>query len=170
MIWNCGSYKFDTRMPIVMGILNVTPDSFSDGGSYAGEDEAVRAFMAKANPAALRESAARMAEAIERGLHVHHRVHAQAAVDRRAHLLLPDARERLLGHLAGLVIGEALHHRLVLLGRLLHVRRPELLQALREPELRPRIRRRQARRLAEERQRLGRSASAPADVSASARA
>jgi cobaltochelatase CobN len=32
------------------------------------EDEAVRAFMAEANPAALRESAARLAEAIERGL------------------------------------------------------------------------------------------------------
>lgn len=32
------------------------------------EDEAVRAFMAEANPAALRESAARMAEAIDRGL------------------------------------------------------------------------------------------------------
>ena len=45
MIWNCGPYKFDTRMPIVMGILNVTPDSFSDGGSYAGEDEAVRAGL-----------------------------------------------------------------------------------------------------------------------------
>ena len=32
------------------------------------EDEAVRAFMVEANPAALRESAARMAEAIDRGL------------------------------------------------------------------------------------------------------
>ena len=58
------------------------------------------------------------------------------------------------------MIGEALDHRLVLLGRLLHVRRPERLQALREPELRPRIGRRQTRRLAEERQRLGRPAGA----------
>jgi len=73
----------------------------------------------------------------------------------RAHLVVTDARERLLGHLADLVIGEALDHRLVLLGRLLDVRRPEFRQALREPELRPRIGRRQARRLAEERQRLG---------------
>jgi cobaltochelatase CobN len=32
------------------------------------EDEAVRAFMAEANPAALRETAARLAEALERGL------------------------------------------------------------------------------------------------------
>ena len=45
MIWNCGSYKFDTKMPIVMGILNVTPDSFSDGGSYANVDDAVSAGL-----------------------------------------------------------------------------------------------------------------------------
>lgn len=45
MIWNCGSYKFDTKMPIVMGILNVTPDSFSDGGSYATVDDAVAAGL-----------------------------------------------------------------------------------------------------------------------------
>jgi cobaltochelatase CobN len=32
------------------------------------EDEKVRAFMAEANPAALRETAARLAEALERGL------------------------------------------------------------------------------------------------------
>ena len=64
------------------------------------------------------------------------------------------------GHLAGLVLGEALDHRLVLLGRLLDVRRPERLQALREPELRPRISRRQTGRLTEERQRLGRPAGA----------
>ena len=46
MIWNCGPYKFDTRMPIVMGILNVTPDSFSDGGSYASVEDAVQAARA----------------------------------------------------------------------------------------------------------------------------
>lgn len=34
MQWKCGSYSFDTKMPIIMGILNVTPDSFSDGGLY----------------------------------------------------------------------------------------------------------------------------------------
>ncbi|HEX5596251.1 MAG TPA: dihydropteroate synthase [Micromonosporaceae bacterium] len=28
--------------PVVMGVLNVTPDSFSDGGRYAGLDDAVR--------------------------------------------------------------------------------------------------------------------------------
>jgi dihydropteroate synthase len=32
--------------PLLMGILNVTPDSFSDGGSYAGADDAVRAALA----------------------------------------------------------------------------------------------------------------------------
>lgn len=34
MIWRCSQYDFDTRMPIIMGILNVTPDSFSDGGQH----------------------------------------------------------------------------------------------------------------------------------------
>lgn len=31
--------------PIVMGVLNVTPDSFSDGGRYPGVDDAVRAAL-----------------------------------------------------------------------------------------------------------------------------
>ncbi len=30
------------QMPLVMGIVNVTPDSFSDGGQFFGRDEAVR--------------------------------------------------------------------------------------------------------------------------------
>ena len=34
MIWRCADFEFDTKMPIVMGILNVTPDSFSDGGEH----------------------------------------------------------------------------------------------------------------------------------------
>lgn len=45
MIWRCGSYSFDSRTPVIMGILNVTPDSFSDGGSYASIDEAVAAGL-----------------------------------------------------------------------------------------------------------------------------
>lgn len=41
MIWNCSTFSFDTKMPIVMGILNLTPDSFSDGGQHASFDAAV---------------------------------------------------------------------------------------------------------------------------------
>lgn len=41
MIWKCGRFKFDSRMPIVMGILNVTPDSFSDGGEHDGFETAL---------------------------------------------------------------------------------------------------------------------------------
>lgn len=41
MIWQCSQHKFDTGMPIIMGILNVTPDSFSDGGTHATLNEAV---------------------------------------------------------------------------------------------------------------------------------
>ena len=50
MIWKCGSYSFDTKMPIIMGILNVTPDSFSDGGlhnEYEAAVEHARAMMAE---------------------------------------------------------------------------------------------------------------------------
>lgn len=53
MIWNCSGYKFDTRMPFVMGILNVTPDSFSDGGSYADCDQALAAARKMAEEGAL---------------------------------------------------------------------------------------------------------------------
>lgn len=41
MIWNCGRFKFDSQTPVVMGILNVTPDSFSDGGQHFDTKEAI---------------------------------------------------------------------------------------------------------------------------------
>lgn len=41
-ILRCGNREIDLSRPCVMGILNVTPDSFSDGGRYAGVDAALR--------------------------------------------------------------------------------------------------------------------------------
>lgn len=41
MLWRCGKYSFDSRMPVIMGILNVTPDSFSDGGQHNTFDAAL---------------------------------------------------------------------------------------------------------------------------------
>ncbi|MEX6504242.1 dihydropteroate synthase [Pseudomonas zhanjiangensis] len=38
----CGSRLLDLARPQVMGILNVTPDSFSDGGRYSQRDAALR--------------------------------------------------------------------------------------------------------------------------------
>jgi dihydropteroate synthase len=38
----CGSRFLDLTHPQVMGILNITPDSFSDGGRYAQRDAALR--------------------------------------------------------------------------------------------------------------------------------
>ena len=35
MIWRCRGRNIDLTRPVVMGILNVTPDSFSDGARYA---------------------------------------------------------------------------------------------------------------------------------------
>ena len=41
-IWQCGSHQFDlSKRPYIMGILNVTPDSFSDGGLHNGVTQAV---------------------------------------------------------------------------------------------------------------------------------
>lgn len=37
-----GRRTLDLSQPVVMGVLNVTPDSFSDGGRFLGRDEALR--------------------------------------------------------------------------------------------------------------------------------
>jgi dihydropteroate synthase len=41
MLWRCRHRTIDLTRPVVMGILNVTPDSFSDGGRYAGAEAAL---------------------------------------------------------------------------------------------------------------------------------
>lgn len=33
-VWCCGRFRLDLSAPLVMGVLNVTPDSFSDGGQH----------------------------------------------------------------------------------------------------------------------------------------
>jgi dihydropteroate synthase len=37
----CGRFQLDLGLPAVMGVLNVTPDSFSDGGRFLDADAAV---------------------------------------------------------------------------------------------------------------------------------
>ncbi len=42
--WRCGRFLFDfasRKRPLVMGILNATPDSFSDGGKFRTADDAI---------------------------------------------------------------------------------------------------------------------------------
>ena len=39
--FSCGKYQLTLNRPHVMGIVNVTPDSFSDGGKYSSTDLAV---------------------------------------------------------------------------------------------------------------------------------
>ena len=41
MTWSCRQYKIDLSSTRVMGIVNVTPDSFSDGGLYVRPGDAV---------------------------------------------------------------------------------------------------------------------------------
>ena len=40
-VLRCGSQVLDLSQPVVMGILNVTPDSFSDGGKFVAVEQAV---------------------------------------------------------------------------------------------------------------------------------
>ena len=40
MIWQTSRFRIDLTRPQVMGIVNATPDSFSDGGRYASADAA----------------------------------------------------------------------------------------------------------------------------------
>ncbi len=41
-VLHCGKHTLDLSRPQVMGILNVTPDSFSDGGRFHGMDAALQ--------------------------------------------------------------------------------------------------------------------------------
>jgi dihydropteroate synthase len=41
MFLHCGPHTLDLRTPIVMGVLNVTPDSFSDGGLWFDSTRAI---------------------------------------------------------------------------------------------------------------------------------
>jgi dihydropteroate synthase len=42
MHWQTARFRIDLTQPLVMGIVNVTPDSFSDGGHHASADAARR--------------------------------------------------------------------------------------------------------------------------------
>jgi dihydropteroate synthase len=41
-VWQTSRFKIDLVQPRVMGIVNVTPDSFSDGGAHASTETALR--------------------------------------------------------------------------------------------------------------------------------
>ena len=41
MLLDCAGKSLDLSQPQVMGVLNVTPDSFSDGGDFSSVTEAV---------------------------------------------------------------------------------------------------------------------------------
>jgi dihydropteroate synthase len=74
MQWHCRHRVIDLTRPVVMGILNVTPDSFSDGNRYSNVDAALeRAKVICAEGAAIidvggestRPGAAAVEEAVE---------------------------------------------------------------------------------------------------------
>ena len=41
-VLDCAGKRLDLHTPRIMGVLNVTPDSFSDGGKYLSQDDAIR--------------------------------------------------------------------------------------------------------------------------------
>ncbi len=41
MLLHCGKFQLDLSRPLVMGVVNVTPDSFSDGGQHLRRDAAI---------------------------------------------------------------------------------------------------------------------------------
>ena len=74
MLWRCRHRTIDLTRPVVMGILNVTPDSFSDGNRYSSVDAALeRAARIEEEGAAIidvggestRPGAAAVEEAVE---------------------------------------------------------------------------------------------------------
>ena len=44
-VWQCGKHEISLARPRIMGVLNVTPDSFSDGGKHSTASEAVECGM-----------------------------------------------------------------------------------------------------------------------------
>src|SRR5688572_21451818 len=40
-VLRCGKFSLDLSRPLVMGVVNVTPDSFSDGGLFLDAKQAV---------------------------------------------------------------------------------------------------------------------------------
>jgi dihydropteroate synthase len=49
---DCRGHRLDLTHPVVMGVLNVTPDSFSDGGRYADPEAAVERALRMAEEGA----------------------------------------------------------------------------------------------------------------------
>lgn len=39
--WRCGRFEFGFERPLLMGIVNITPDSFSDGNQYMRTEAAI---------------------------------------------------------------------------------------------------------------------------------
>lgn len=40
--WLCGRFELDFERPLLMGVVNITPDSFSDGNQYLQTENAIR--------------------------------------------------------------------------------------------------------------------------------
>jgi len=52
--WRCGKHEISLARPRIMGVLNVTPDSFSDGGEHFDPDAAIEYGLAMLDAGATR--------------------------------------------------------------------------------------------------------------------
>ncbi len=85
MIWRCRGRVFDfARGPLIMGIVNVTPDSFSDGGRYLEPAAAI---------ARIRELTALGADLIDLGAESTRPGSAPVAADEQLRRLMPVLEE-----------------------------------------------------------------------------
>src|SRR5690625_5681788 len=39
--WLCGRFELSLKRPLLMGVINITPDSFSDGQQFFSTDRAI---------------------------------------------------------------------------------------------------------------------------------
>lgn len=46
-VWQCGRFRIGLSQPKIMGIVNLTPDSFSDGGTYSADTRTALAHAAQ---------------------------------------------------------------------------------------------------------------------------
>ena len=123
--WRCGKYELSFDRPRIMGVLNVTPDSFSDGGEHFDPDAAIEYGLAMLDAGAdiidvggesTRPGAHRVTAEVEAALLAHGLVEAVflvfLAAENLDHALAADA---LVEH-----IGQFAHGRLRALAQVAH--------------------------------------------------
>jgi signal recognition particle subunit SRP54 len=59
--WQCGRFEFPLDRPVLMGVINVTPDSFSDGGQHVSAEAAIKHAKSNGHNVVIVDTAGRLA-------------------------------------------------------------------------------------------------------------